>query len=146
MGREPWIFASLGAGAFIAVHYLLLRAASGRLNDSLGALVLEGTAALGIALNYCFGARGPALDTTRLGLLFSALSGLAISGASILLFSALRRGGPVASTGTIVLGGGVALSALLAPWIFGESFTLRRAIGVGLGIAAIAVLSREGSG
>jgi uncharacterized membrane protein len=142
---QPWVTASLGAGAFIAVHYLFLRAASGRLNDTLGALILEGTAAIGIALNYLFGPRGPALEPTRLGVLFSVASGLCISGASILLFAALRRGGPVASTGTIVLGGGVALSALLAPWIFGEGFTLRRAIGVGLGIAAIAVLSRDGA-
>jgi bacterial/archaeal transporter family protein len=142
MPFPPWLLASLGAGAFIAVHYMFLRAASGRIGDTLGALVLEGTAAIGIALNYAVGARGPAVDTTRLGLVFSALSGLAISGASILLFNALRRGGPVASTGTIVLGGGVALSALLAPFLFGEGFTVRRAIGVALGIAAIAVLSR----
>jgi uncharacterized membrane protein len=142
MQAPPWLFASLGAAAFIAVHYLFLRAASGKIGDTLGALVLEATAALGIALNYAIGARGPAIETTRLGLVFSVLSGLAISGASILLFSALRRGGPVASTGTIVLGGGVTLSALLAPFIFGEAFTLRRALGVALGIGAIAVLSR----
>jgi uncharacterized membrane protein len=142
MQLPPWLLASFGAGAFIAVHYVLLRAASGRIGDTLGALVLEATAAAGIAVNYAVGARGPAIETTRLGLAFAALSGLAISGASILLFSALRRGGPVASTGTIVLGGGVALSALLAPFVFGEAFTLRRAIGVALGIAAIAVLSR----
>jgi uncharacterized membrane protein len=80
-----------------------------------------------------------------MGLLFSVVSGLSVSGASILLFAALRRGGPVASTGTIVLGGGVALSALFAPLLFGEAYTLRRAIGVGLGLAAIAVLSQEGS-
>jgi multidrug transporter EmrE-like cation transporter len=49
----------------------------------------------------------------------------------------------VASTGTIVLGGGVALSALLAPWLFGESFTARRLLGVGLGLAAMWVLGGE---
>src|SRR5215471_227573 len=141
MQAPPWLYASLGAGAFIAVHYVFLRAASGKIGDTLGALVLETTAAIGIALNFAIGARGTPVETTRLGLVFSALSGLAISGASILLFSALRRGGPVASTGTIVLGGGVALSALVAPLIFGEAFTLRRAVGVALGICAIAVLS-----
>jgi drug/metabolite transporter (DMT)-like permease len=145
MQTSSWYGAATLAGVFIAVHYMLLRAASGRLNDTLGALVLEGTATVGILLNYMFGPRGPAITPTRLGLLFSVLSGLSISGASILLFAALRRGGPVASTGTIVLGGGVALSALFAPLLFGETFTLRRAIGVGLGLAAIAVLSQEGS-
>jgi drug/metabolite transporter (DMT)-like permease len=122
---------------------MFLRAASGRLNDTLGALVLEGAAVVGIALNYAVGPRGPALEPTRQGLVFSALSGLCISGASILLFSALRRGGPVAATGAIVLGGGVTLSALVAPWVFAEGFTGRRLLGVGLGVAAMVVLSMD---
>ena len=140
---QSWVGAALGAAIFIAGHYMLLRAASGRLNDTLGALVLEGAAVVGIALNYFFGPRGPAIEASRLGLTLSALSGLCISGASILLFSALRRGGPVAATGTIVLGGGVTLSALVAPWVFGEGFTLRRLVGVGLGVAAMVVLSLD---
>jgi hypothetical protein len=140
---QPWVGASLGAAVFIAGHYLLLRAASGRLSDTLGALILEGAAVVGIALNYIFGPRGGAMEASRLGIVFSALSGLCISGASILLFSALRRGGPVAGTGTIVLGGGVALSALVAPWVFAEGFTGRRLLGVGLGVAAMVVLSMD---
>jgi bacterial/archaeal transporter family protein len=138
---QPWVGASLGAAVFIAAHYLLLRAASGRLNDTLGALVLEAAAVVGIALNYLLGARGPVVAATRAGILFAAMSGLCISGASILLFAAMRRGGSVAATGTIVLGGGVALSALIAPLVFAEGFTVRRAIGVALGVAAMAVLS-----
>jgi drug/metabolite transporter (DMT)-like permease len=140
---QPWVTASLTAAICVGAHYLFLRSASGRLNDSLGALVLEATAALGIALSYLFGSRGDAVPTTRLGIVLSAMSGLCVSGASILMFSALRRGGPVAATGTIVLGGGVTLSALAAPWIFSEGFTVRRALGVGLGIAAMIVLSMD---
>jgi uncharacterized membrane protein len=142
---QPWTLASLGAAVFIAGHYMLLRAASGRLGDTLGALILEGAAAVGIALNFFFGPRGAAVETTRQGVTFSVLSGLCISGASILLFSALRRGGPVAATGTIVLGGGVTLSALAAPFLFAESFSVRRAIGVALGVAAMVVLSVDGA-
>jgi bacterial/archaeal transporter family protein len=140
---QPWVGASLGAAVFIAGHYMLLRAASGRLNDTLGALVLEAAAVVGIALNYLFGPRGTAIAATRSGLALAAMSGLCISGASILLFSALRRGGPVAATGTIVLGGGVTLSALVAPWIFAEGFTVRRVLGVALGVAAMVVLSMD---
>jgi transporter family protein len=135
-----WSPPAVSAALFIAVHYLLLRAASGRVEDRLGALVLETSAAIGIAATLLLGGRGEAVPTTRAGLGFAAASGLAVSVASILIFAALRRGGPVAATGTIVLGGGVALSALLAPWLFGETFTLRRALGVGLGLAAMWVL------
>lgn len=140
---QPWQQAALGAAFLIATHYLLLRAASGRIGDSLGALVLEGTAATGILVAYLVGIRGDAIATTRLGLLFAILSGLCISVASILLFFALRRGGPVASTGTIVLGGGVAISAVLAPMLFREPLTLRRVVGVSLGVVALIVLSTE---
>jgi transporter family protein len=139
---QPWQLAALGATCFITVHYLLLRAASGRISDALGALVLEGSAAIGIALALAAGVRGGG-TTGRAGVVFSVLSGLCISGATILIFQALRRGGPVAATGTIVLGGGVAISALLAPWLFHEPFTLRRAVGVALGILAMILLSTE---
>ena len=138
-----WSVPALFAALCIAVHYSFLRAASGRLGDMLGALVLETTAALGIATAFALGLRGDPVPTTRNGLLFAALSGLAISGASILLFVAMRKGGAVASTGAIVLGGGVTLSALVAPLLFGEAWSTRRAIGVLLGIAAIVVLSRD---
>jgi transporter family protein len=135
-----WSPPALAAAVFIAVHYLLLRAASGRVEDRLGALVLETSAAIGIAASLLIGLRGAVVQTTRAGLAFAAGSGLAVSVASILIFAALRRGGPVASTGTTVLGGGVALSALAAPWLFGEGFTVRRAVGVALGLAAMVVL------
>jgi hypothetical protein len=138
-----WTPTALGAAIFVALHYLSLRAASGRLEDRLGALVLEASATLGIAVSLLFGPRGTPLAGTRVGVAFAAASGLAVSFASVLLFATLRRGGPVASTGTIVLGGGVALSALAAPWLFGEPFTGRRAIGVALGLAAMWVLGSE---
>lgn len=138
-----WSSAAFGAALFISVHYLLLRAASGRIGDRPGALVLEASACIGIAMSLVLGPRGEAVPTTRAGFVLSAASGLAVSAASVLLFTALRRGGPVASTGTIVLGGGVALSALGAPWLFGEALTARRTIGVALGLAAMWVLGGD---
>jgi drug/metabolite transporter (DMT)-like permease len=138
----PWSPAAFGGAALIAVYYLLVRAAAGRIEDRLGALVLELAACVGIAASFAFGDRAK-IPTTTSGLLLASAGGLAVSFASILLFTALRRGGPVASTGTIVLGGGVALSGLVAPWLFGESFTVRRAVGVALGLAAMWVLGSE---
>jgi transporter family protein len=138
-----WLPPALGAALFIAVHYLLLRAASGRVADRVGALVLETAAALGIAAGFVLGPPRDAVPSTRAGLGLAVASGLAVSVASVLIFTSLRKGGPVASTGTIVLGGGVALSALAAPWLFGESFTWRRAVGVALGLAAMWVLGSE---
>jgi drug/metabolite transporter (DMT)-like permease len=138
----PWSIPALCAAACIALHYLTLRAASGRLGDALGALCLEGTATLGILVLLALRLTPPA-PTTSAGVFWSCVSGLAISGASTLLFAALRLGGPVSGTGTIVLGGGVALSALVAPLFFAEAFTLRRGLGVALGIAAMLLLATE---
>ena len=138
-----WFPPALGAALFVAAHYTLLRAASGRVDDRLGALVLETAAALGIAASFLLGPSREPVETTRAGVGLAVASGLAVSVASILIFTSLRRGGPVASTGTVVLGGGVALSALASPWFFGEAFTLRRAVGVALGVAALWVLGGD---
>jgi|HubBroStandDraft_6_1064221.scaffolds.fasta_scaffold727743_2 transporter family protein len=143
VAMSSWLASAVGGAVAIAVHYLCVRAAAGRIEDRLGALVLEAAAALGIAASFGLGMRGDRIPTTRAGLLFAVAAGLAISFSSVLLFAALRRGGPVASTGIIVLGGGVALSALVAPLFFGEAFTARRALGVALGIAAMWVLGSE---
>ncbi len=140
----PWSLAALTAAAFISIHYLTLRAASGRIGDAFGAFCLEASAALGLLVILYF-RRGHEFATTGPGLAWACVSGLCISGATTLLFAALRLGGPVSATGTIVLGGGVALSALIAPLLFHEAITLRRVIGVGLGIAAMAILATERS-
>jgi bacterial/archaeal transporter family protein len=140
---QAWQIAAVFASGCIAAHYLLLRAASGKIGDSLGALVLEGTATLGVAIMFALGLRGGDVPTTKAGVVYAMLSGLGITGASILLFFALRRGGPVASTGTIVMGGGVAISALVSPLFFREPLSMRRIIGVALGLAAIAILATE---
>jgi hypothetical protein len=44
-----------------------------------------------------------------------------------------------------VLGGGVTLSAIVAPLAFGEVVTPRRALGVVLGLVAMALLATERS-
>src|SRR5262249_47029393 len=79
--------------------------------------------------------------TTPAGVVWSCVSGLCICGAMMLLFVSLRSGGPVSATGPIVLGGGVTLAALAAPLFFAEGFTLRRGIGIGLGLVAIVILA-----
>jgi uncharacterized membrane protein len=137
-----WSIPACFAACFIAAHYLSLRAASGKIGDALGALVLEGSAAIGIGILVAARATASA-PTTSAGLAWAALSGLCISGATTLLFRALRLGGPVSATGTLVLGGGVTLAALVAPFLFTEGFTLRRAFGVALGVAAMGILATE---
>lgn len=138
----PWTLAALGACLFFAGHYVTLRGASGRIGDAWGGLLVEVAAAAGLlALALLLPASG--VTTTRAGVAWSCVSGLCITGGVFLLFQSLRLGGPVAGTGTIALGGGVALASIIAPFVFGETVTARRVIGVGLGLAAVAVLASE---
>jgi drug/metabolite transporter (DMT)-like permease len=143
MPLAPWTVAALAASLCFGAHYVLLRAASGRIGDALGGFVLEVAAAVGLLLLFVLGPKDNVATTTS-GLVWSSLSGLAITGGVTLLFMSLRLGGPVAGTGTIALGGGVALAALVAPFLFAESLTPRRLLGVGLGLAATLVLASEG--
>jgi len=137
-----WSLSAICAACFVAAHYLTLRAASGRIGDALGAFCLEASATLGLAVILVLRITAP-VPTTWPGLGWSVVSGLCISGVTTLLFAALRHGGPVAATGTIVLGGGMAISALCAPLFFGEELTPRRVLGVVLGLAAMALLASE---
>lgn len=141
---SSWSPPALLAAVFIGLHYLTLRAASGRIGPGYGALALEGSAAVGILVLLAL-RLAPTGPTSTAGLVWSCLSGLCISGATTLLFQALRLGGPVSATGTLVLGGGVALAALLAPLLFGESFPPRRILGVALGLAGVALLATDRS-
>jgi uncharacterized membrane protein len=137
-----WTRYALGGAFFIALHYVLVRAASGRIEDRMGALVVEAAACAGIGVSLLLGGRSAGTPSAA-GLAFAVGAGLAISFSSVLLFTALRKGGPVASTGTVVLGGGVALSAVVAPWLFGETYTPRRVVGIALGLVAMWVLGSE---
>lgn len=141
----PWIVAALAAGLFFALHYVTLRAASGRIADAWGGIAVELAAAAGL-LVLAFAAPGTGqVVTTRAGVVWSCISGLGITGGVFFLFQSLRLGGPVAGTGTIALGGGVALASLIAPFFFAEALTTRRLLGVGLGLAAVVVLATERS-
>jgi drug/metabolite transporter (DMT)-like permease len=142
MNLPPWTIAALAASLCFGAHYTLLRAASGKVGDAMGGLVLELAAAAGLLVLVLVGPRD-GVATTTAGLVWSVLSGLAITGGVTLLFLSLRLGGPVAGTGTIALGGGVALAALVAPLFFDEALTPRRLVGVGLGVAATLVLATE---
>jgi drug/metabolite transporter (DMT)-like permease len=138
----PWAFAAIAASLCFAAHYVMLRAASGRIGDALGGFALEAAAAVGLLVLVAIGPRNE-VPTTTAGVVWSILSGFMITGGVTLLFLAFRLGGPVAGTGTIALGGGVVLAALFAPVLFGESFTARRAVGVALGLAATIILATE---
>ena len=140
---QPWILAALGAGLFFALHYVTLRAASGRIADAWGGLVVEVAAAVGLLVLALVAPASAHVATTRAGVLWSCVSGLGITGGVFLLFQSLRLGGPVAGTGTIALGGGVALASLLSPMFFAEALSTRRLVGVGLGLAAVLVLATE---
>lgn len=140
-----WIYAALAAGLFFALHYVTLRAASGKIADAWGGLVVEVAAAAGLLVLALVLPSTGQVATTRAGIFWASLSGLGITGGVFLLFQSLRLGGPVAGTGTIALGGGVALASLLAPMFFTETLSVRRLIGVGLGLAAVVVLATERS-
>jgi drug/metabolite transporter (DMT)-like permease len=142
MKLEPSMIAALAACICFGLHYTALRAASGKIGDALGGLLLELAAAAGLLVLLVVSPASETATTTR-GVVWAVLSGLCITGGVTFLFMSLRLGGPVASTGTIALGGGVALAALASPFLFGETFTLRRAAGVALGVGAMILLATE---
>lgn len=139
---QSWVAAALVASVCFAAHYLFLRAASGRIGDAFGGFLLESAAAVGLLVLLVILPKDPIAPSTT-GIMWSVLSGIMVTGGVTLLFMSLRLGGPVAGTGTIALGGGVALAAIIAPVFFDEALTARRIAGVALGLAATVLLSTE---
>ncbi|MFO0616249.1 MAG: hypothetical protein U0414_26885 [Polyangiaceae bacterium] len=137
-----WTLAALFSSLCFALHYLALRAATGKVEDALGGMLVEGSAAVGLLVLVLVGPKS-GIPTTNAGIVWSCLSGLCVTGGVALLFTSLRLGGPVAGTGTIAMGGGVTLAAIAAPLLFAEGFTWRRALGVALGAAAMVILATE---
>jgi bacterial/archaeal transporter family protein len=139
-----WSLPALLGTVCLTGHYLTLRMATGKMGAVLGAFCVEAAAAAGILVLLLF-RREAQPATVATGILWACGSGLFISGVTTLIFTSIRLGGPVMAIGPMVFGGGIALASLCGPLLFDEVVTVRRAIGVCLGLASLAIFATDRS-
>lgn len=137
-----WIVPAAFAALSYALYYLLVKLSSAHIHQIVGAFVLQGVAALtGGALLVAMRVAGKPLLAAPRGIVFAALAGLAVGAAEILTFYLFERGTPASQATPVIIGGSVALAAVLGVVLLREPINLRSGVGIGLVIAGVLLLA-----
>jgi bacterial/archaeal transporter family protein len=138
-----WLPLALLTAAAFGSYNVFLKLAAGRVDQLLGAFVLQAVAAGAgaVALGLWWGVSTQPLAVTRLGLGYAALAGLCVGAAEILAFVVFERGAPVTLGAPVILGGSVVFAALGGLVLLREALTPVQGVGVVLIGVGIALLS-----
>jgi uncharacterized membrane protein len=135
----PWLLAV--AAVFYGLHNVFTRAAGPRIDETLGALLLEGFAAAIILVFYLWrrwsGFGGP---VTRAGVLYSLAGGACVGIGTLAYFAIFTRGGQLSQAGPFMLVGGTVVMTIAGIVLFGETLTVARGAGILLALISLALL------
>ena len=140
---QRWQLMATLVAILFGAHNLFIKRAAGRLPDSWGALILEGSAALALLLGVALAAtweRFPSWPTDRTAVAFVVTGGLCIAAGSILYFRVFRMGAPLAQAVPWVLTGWVVVVVLWGLLFEGEALKWRHAAGLCSAAAALWLL------
>jgi hypothetical protein len=138
-----WQVLATAVAILFGTHNMLVKRAAGRVPDAWGALVLEASAALVIALALAataFVGTAPSAPRDAGGIALAALAGVFIGLGSILYFAVFRLGAPLSLAVPWVLIGWVMVVAVLGIATEGERLAWRHAAGLACGVATIWLL------
>jgi transporter family protein len=129
------------AAVLYGLHNVFTRAAGPRIDETLGALLLEGFAAL-IILGFTLYKRwqGGLGLVTREGVLWSLAAGLCVGLGTLAFFALFSRGGELSVAGPSVLVGGSLFMVLGGILLFGEAVSALRLLGIVLGLISLFLL------
>ena len=141
-----WFWYAIGAAILYGLHQVFTKLAAPNIGDGLGGFVVEGSAALTIALylTWLWSSGNWDQKATGMGVFYSVLTGLCVGVGTILFFLLFQKGGPLSAV-PMVLAGGAALMAIIGIVFFKEHTSLPRLLGIVLSITGLALL-HHGSG
>ena len=137
----PWFWYAVGAAVLYGLHQVFTKLAADRISDGLGGLVVEGSAAITIAVyllalwfsgKWNQKAGGP-------GVYYSILTGLCVGVGTIFFFLLFQRGGPLSAV-PMILAGGAALMAVFGIVLFKEPVSWQNLLGIVLSITGLFLL------
>jgi transporter family protein len=139
----PWLVYAAAAALLYGLHQVFTKLAANRIGDGVGALVVEGTAALAIlvylaVLRFSGHWNQP---VTRDGLAWSVLTGVCVGLGTVAFFLLFQRGGPLSAVPGI-LAVGAALMALVGLLVFREGVTFSRLLGIALSVCGLYLLRK----
>jgi uncharacterized membrane protein len=139
-----WFWYAFGAAILYGLHQIFTKLASSHIGDGLGGLVVEGTAAMMIALYLIylrwFGQWDQMVDSR--GIAYSILTGICVGAGTIFFFLLFQKGGPLSAV-PMVLAGGAALMAIAGLLFFKEPFSWMRILGIVLSLSGLFLLKAQ---
>jgi transporter family protein len=136
-----WFWYAIMAAILYGLHQVFTKLAADGISDGLGALVVETTAALTIAIYVVFLwlTNSWTMKVTASGIRYSVLTGICVGAGTVMFFLLFQKGGPLSAV-PMVLAGGAALMAISGVLFFREPASWPRLLGIALSIAGLLLL------
>lgn len=138
---SAWFFYAVGAAVLYGLHQIFTKLAAERISGGLGGFVVEVTAALTILLYLALLHFGGAWNQTSSapGVFWSVLTGICVGVGTIFFFVLFQKGGPLSAV-PMILAGGAALMAVVGIFVFKESASAPRLLGIVLALVGLYLL------
>ena len=136
-----WFWYAIMAAILYGLHQVFTKLAADGISDGLGALVVETTAALTIAIYVVFLwlTNSWTMKVTASGIWYSVLTGICVGAGTVMFFLLFQKGGQLSAV-PMVLAGGATLMAISGILFFREPASWPRLLGIVLSIAGLLLL------
>jgi bacterial/archaeal transporter family protein len=133
-----WFGFAIAAALLYGLHQIFTKLASEHVSDGLGALIVEASAVITIAvyLGALYASGRWMQRATVAGIIYSVVTGICVGVGTIMFFLLFQRGGPLSAVPAI-LAGGAAVMALAGLVLFREPATPMRLAGVSLALIGL---------
>jgi len=140
---NDWFWYAVGAAVLYGLHQIFTKLASTTISDGLGGFVVEGSAALTIAIYLAWlwfsGHWDQKADAAGVG--WSMVTGLCVGVGTILFFLLFQKGGPLSAV-PMVLAGGAAIMALAGVLFFKEPLSVARVAGIAMALGGLYLMKK----
>jgi len=136
-----WFFYAVWAAVLYGLHQIFTKLAADKIGDGLGGFVVEASAALTILLYLGWLRFGGTWNQTSSasGVFYSVLTGICVGAGTVVFFLLFQKGGPLSAV-PMVLAGGAALMAVVGIFVFKESASAPRLLGIVMALVGLYLL------
>lgn len=137
-----WLPLAIATAFAFGLYNVFIKMGSNRIDQVLGAVVLQLVAVLlGAAYLLILRMGGREIESSPSGLGFAVLAGLSVGIAEILTFYVFSRGAPASLGSPIIMGGSVLVAGIVGVFLLRESLNLYQWAGIAAVVGGIALLS-----
>ena len=138
-----WFWYAIGAAILYGLHQIFTKLASSGVSDGLGGFAVEATATLTILvyLVALYASGNWNQKASASGLWYSVATGVCVGVGTIFFFLLFQKGGPLSAV-PMILAGGAAIMAVVGIFVFKETASWQRILGIALSLAGLFLLKK----